>query len=506
MGCCKLVLYIFLFLCTIPVHAQLLPYQNTTVHYRIVGFKDKPQRPRVKSYILEVANGNVSAGPLFDDNIIFKKTSNKKEIIAEVPNWGTTYSWRINELYEDGILLYGEIWQFTTGIFPGIDSNSMRMRIIKDNEKYKNAYFILDSRRGIFDAKGQLIWYLPAIEGIVNEPMSVFRDMKETQDSTFTFLNTEDAIELTYQGKLLWRGPTTDPVGGPKKSKYHHEFTKINKNKYLLMTGKNCYFRKTGEEANPIIKTVSESEFQQNQNVLGYFQVQFSGLEMIDSNGNITWQWNAIDHFDIQKLYKRKAPYVNANLDMHGNSFHFDEKNQCIYVSFKTMNQIVKVHYPDGKVMATYDGSSDKKIKKNLFCHQHCCRINSLQELMVLNNNACDSLHMPSVVMMKPVGGNSGAFKQVWEMTLPTACPDSLSLKVKDKSHFGSIRELPDHNYFVSICGPFSDLYIINRKKEILWHAIVEKRNVATNSWESASTYRANIIWDKKALEALIWK
>jgi hypothetical protein len=112
---------------------------------------------------------------------------------------------------------------------------------------------------------------------------------------------------------------------------------------------------------------------------------------------------------------------------------------------------------------------------------------------------------MPSVVMMKPVG-NTGAVTKVWEMALPTACPDSLSLKIRDKSHFGTVTELPDHNYFVTISGPYSDMYIISRKKEILWHAIVEKYNIANNIWESASTYRASMIWDKKAMEALIWK
>lgn len=505
MGRIKFLLSLFLMLFTIVVHGQLYPYQNAILHYRVVGFKDKPIRPRVKSYILEVAKGDVQAGPLFDNNILFKQTSKQREIVAEVPEWGALYSWRINELYEDGVLLYGEIWKFNTGMFPGIDTNSMRMRIIKDNGKYKNAYFMVDSRRGIFNAKGQLIWILPSIDGLQSDKMTVFRDLKTTRDSTMTFINIEDAIELTYQGKILWKGPTTEAVGGPKKSKYHHELTKLNKNKYLVMTGKNCYFYKTDDVANPTIKQVSESDFMQNQNVNGYFQVQFSGLEMIDSNGNIVWQWNSIDHFDLQKLYTRKAPYANSNLDMHGNAFYFDEKNSCIYVSFKTMSQIVKVHYPDGKVMATYSGTSDKLLGKNMFCHQHCCRLNSNQEIMVLNNNACDSLHMPSVVMMKPVG-NTGAVTKVWEMVLPTACPDSLALKIRDKSHFGTVTELPDHNYFVTISGPYSDMYIISRKKEILWHAIVEKYNIANNIWESASTYRASMIWDKKAMEALIWK
>jgi hypothetical protein len=205
MGRFKFLLSLFLMLFTIVVHGQLLPNQNAILHYRVVGFKDKPLRPRVKSYILEVAKGDVEAGPMFDNNILFKQTSKQRDIVAEVPSWGARYSWRINELYEDGVLLYGEIWKFSTGMFPGIDSNSMRMSIIKGNEKYKNAYFMIDSRRGIFNAKGQLIWTLPYIEGLQSDKMTVFRDFKTTRDSTMTFINIDDAIELNYQGAILWK-------------------------------------------------------------------------------------------------------------------------------------------------------------------------------------------------------------------------------------------------------------------------------------------------------------
>ena len=142
--------------------------------------------------------------------------------------------------------------------------------------------------------------------------------------------------------------------------------------------------------------------------------------------------------------------------------------------------------------------------EKELFCYQHSCRRSRKGYLYLYDNNSCDSGAFPKILMIKEPSSDKEKAKIVWTYE----CRDEVKSEKKmtgDKfTTGGNVIELPDSSLFVSMCSGYSELFIVDPNKTILWSAIPEKWNHDENMWEATTQYRASMILARKDLEHLI--
>ena len=156
----KILCFLMLYLLLTPVlHAQLHPVEANFLNYRIIGFSF-PLLPNTTKYKLQVADGHYETDTDFEKNIILANDCNEGKVIAEVPYWGRQYTWRILCTSSDSKIVKGELHHFMTMIGPETDSNHVRLRIVQEAKKYKDAFVCVDGNKAIYDMKGKLVWFM----------------------------------------------------------------------------------------------------------------------------------------------------------------------------------------------------------------------------------------------------------------------------------------------------------------------------------------------------------
>jgi len=235
--------------------------------------------------------------------------------------------------------------------------------------------------------------------------------------------------------------------------------------------------------------------------------ITFGTIVEYDQNNAVVWAWRSSDYFRNADACFFKVP--QGVVDVHENAFFFDEKKKLIYVSFKGINRVLAVTYPEGKVSDVYGpiytpgGMSDANEHINtFFCGQHSCRISHDGHLYLFNNNNCRPGAWPTIVMLRQTGNK---MERVWEYECNI---DYVGIKFPKPYIFpigGNVFELPDGSFLVSMSGPTSCTFIVNKNKQILWSVVSEKRMGNANQWMPMISYRASMV-TRKELEQLIWK
>ncbi len=165
----------FLSLFTFVSGAQVLPGEGTNLHYRLVGFSAPDIRKSVE-YKLEIAEGYYNMPDSFTNKIVKTQLSKSQKFIAEVPWFGSEYTWRIISNDPKSSYAKSKLYHFKTGMSPYVDTQSMRLRIIKPATKFKDAFVFLDGNRTLYDIKGNAVWYLP--DNKINKQSDGVRDLK----------------------------------------------------------------------------------------------------------------------------------------------------------------------------------------------------------------------------------------------------------------------------------------------------------------------------------------
>jgi hypothetical protein len=178
-------------------------------------------------------------------------------------------------------------------------------------------------------------------------------------------------------------------------------------------------------------------------------------------------------------------------------------------VSFKKLNRILKISYPDGKVLAVYGDKYDEhgqKINKNsFFCAQHFCFPLQNGNLLVYNNNACHAGTTPQIIEFKEKESSGDNLEKVWEYNCDHndgAAPDNFVFSWESG---GNIWVLPDNSIFACMGGNYDKLLIIDKHKGVQWSALPETFNKKVNKWVPGIGYRAFFLGGRKELENLIW-
>src|ERR1700749_4896888 len=122
---CKTLKQLFLLLIiSVPLQlrAQIFPKEGSILNYRIVGFAFSASQTSGKEnkYKIEIAEGNHTNVDSFKKHIIKSLLTNKKKIIAEVPAFGSAYTWRITNDAHAISLKNEQLHHFRTDTFQGV--------------------------------------------------------------------------------------------------------------------------------------------------------------------------------------------------------------------------------------------------------------------------------------------------------------------------------------------------------------------------------------------------
>ena len=482
--------------------AQLLPKEGKTLNYRIIGFRTEGETIGA-SCDLEIAMGNHNSEGPFKENLIKTVKMTDGKVVAEVPSFGRQYTWRT--VMQDGAKKkYSAFHHFSTGFSPVIDTAQYRLRIIKPATKFRDAYVFLDGNRALYDMNGNPVWYLPDSDGANNN----VNDLKITPQGTITCLLDDNAHEVDFNGRLLWRAPDSAGVNGEKKERYNHQFSRLRDGNYMVIGSERAYIIRHMLPGGMKNRTVADSITKIPPDDSIREAAPYGTLIEYDQSGKVVWCWRCLSYFKDSGIGYR--PLYNGILEynLHQNAFYFDEKNKVIYLSLRIGSFILKIAYPDGKVLASY-GDSFKpgapEVRSGLFCGQHACNVDADGELYLLNNNAGDTLALPGIVVLDGVGTSNTKLEKKWEFTFPVESDIAKGASPRYFQTGGNVTELPDHSFFASLPTVDSKVFIVGRDKKILWEATPEKWVAESAAWMVCGQYRASIVCTRQELERLIW-
>jgi len=376
---CKTLVFLFFFFTIIgQVRSQILPKEGRALNYRLIGFSFPPEK-KESICCLEIAKGNFYTEDSFKKNIIKNLRFKGNKIIAEVPWFGSEYTWRVVYVDNEQKIKENVLHHFSTLFSPEIDTSNLCLRITQAAKKYKDAYVFLDDNKALYDMNGHAVWFLPG-ETFAQENV---RDLKETPFGTITFMlkDKEQIFEINYEGDILWQGPNTGIVSGNTTEHYHHEFTRLTNGHYMVL----------GNEM-PWEKPMFKSNTDTDTNVYHTSEPLPTIIEY-DSNGKVVWSWRSSGYFRTSDLINFNTKYftqkVPVDVDVHANSFYFDEKARTIYISCKDISRIIKLKYPEGTVLNMYGELFKRGVPEQfngLFCNQHSVKHSKNGYIYLLQN------------------------------------------------------------------------------------------------------------------------
>ncbi len=524
-----IVAVIFFSVCGYVAMAQVLPEEGSKLHYRVIRFSF-PWEKGMKTGSIEIAIGNYNNEDSFRQHIRQVITAQRGKVVGEVPAFGLQYTWRVNYTGEQGKRMYSKLYHFSTLTVPEVDTSAYRLRIIDAAKTYKDGYVFIDGHGVLYDMSGRPVWFIPDIDGSGYQNARV-RDLKVTPFGTITFLLSSKLYEINYQGKILWKGPSND-VSTNNSEQYHHEFTRLMNGHYMTLGNEQIRWSKKHKSSYRPEGATSES----NTEVVSETKdvTIFGTVVEYDSLGKEVWTWKSSAYFIGSDCEYYTPPNNKGVVDFHQNAFYFDEKDSVIYTSFRNISRILKIKYPEGKVLNSYGEVYQKDVPargNGLFCEQHACKSSPEGYLYLFNNNVCagvDSEVMPKVIMMRErdTGWGMESLEPVWEyecnlsgininprtnqvrerlqrnQTNARAIPNRI---VRRPTSGGNVLVMPDKSVFVAMNAQYGKVFIVNPAKEIMWSAVPEKYYPEQHLWFiTPGQYRASII-NSELMERLLW-
>ncbi len=484
-------------------YAQIYPHEQAELNFRLIGFRYRLEE-NARHVQLEIARGSLNTEDSFLFNICTTIECAADSVIAEVPEFGKNYTWRLR--YQTGVNQWerSPFHHFSTLSFSSVDTSKFRLRVTQTASAYKDAYVFLDGTAALCDMKGNPVWFLPEFSGGMNEQIT---DLKMTDAGTITYISGDKSIfEINFKGDILWKGPEN---GDPDRDRhYHHEFSRLRGGNLMALRTEPVEWtaNATNEKTAGLYK-LKVAKF--GVNSIDTHTFPFSLLTQYDRSGKITWEWSFLDYFNKSDLFKNCPPGLKNSFDAHPNSFYFDEKHHVIYLSLRNINRILEIDYPSGKVIHTYGEIFDhaKNSDKNIpeFRGQHSCKVTDGRVLYMYNNNVNDTNSHPEVLMYKLPEGSGKYLNEIWRYSFPLETLNGREFMSVGFTRGGNVEALSDSLVFVSMASPYSQMFILSKDKQIEWSAIAEVWNAVKKEWEMLPQYRVSIIPSRAQLEKMIW-
>lgn len=491
----------FIFSFPVLSQAKVSPANGSTLNYRIIAFKF-PVRKEATEYVVEIAEGKIISEKYFDKKVMKKADTKSNSVIVEVPSFGTSYTWRIVYRANNSVISTTGLFHFSTGQLP-VDSNFIkRIRVERKAQKHADGYFFVDGFNLMFDMDGKPVWYFPYADTLGME-----LDIKATDFGSISFLSKTIGYEVNYDGRVLWKATNKGHVDGQFYGKYaiHHELTKRSNGNFFGLTAQ--------------METPGNAPLKEGERKRFFPMLRTSKLAEFGKDGSIIWTWDCNNYVQQSDLNELQQQGQQAQLDLHENAFTFDEKNSVFYVGMSAINRIVKIQYPSGKVLNEYGNKVSVSKSENatigyvkqynrgelfnngIFSHQHALKSIDEKYIYIYNNNlhsetASEKVY-PEILKMKFDGDD---LEEVWRF-------ECRQFDVGDQSingGGGNLQILSDGSLFVSMCNPYSQLFIVDSNKSILWRAIAETYNQADKTWKTYNMYRASFV-TRQQLEKMIW-
>ncbi|NCX95558.1 MAG: hypothetical protein EBX41_03955 [Chitinophagia bacterium] len=470
------------------------PAYDCNVPGKLTGFKF-PNIPQADKIILSIHNYNIDSNGVFNyskaytiqsknkkkyvDNIIISPSSVKT--VVELPAFNMGYTWQVAYYKQGKVLSVSPILRFHVNLPPSFDTNRLRLRVLQRDTTMRNYYMLLDGNKALYNKRGELIWYLPSVEGIDNNAVMI-RDLKMSCFNSLTFLNGDNAYEIDYYGTLKWKAPYDSTRRPQRQENYHHDFTRLPNGNYMTMS--NDYITPPGDTAPKPYTTLME----------------------YNAAGKVVWQWHATAFYLNTPPYYPQRANGKREKTLHGNAFAFDAVHKYVYVSFKNSCIVAKIKYPEG-IVETEIGKKytpeDAYSDNDFFCEQHNINISPHGYLYMYNNNLCHNTQPPTIVFLRQSQPFSN-YEKIKELPVAVSNPMLPNPRRPELTQGGSVNEVFDDCYFVANCNPYTNLFIMDKQGKLLWNALPEYYDLATNKWLALPSYRAFIIPDKKTLYKLI--
>jgi hypothetical protein len=491
--------------------AQVVPAENSRFNYRLIGFYVPPEQLRGAARI-EIAKGTHQSHLTFKQQIVVVAPATTSKNTLKVPHFGSSYTWRI-VTKSKGKDILGDLHTFATLPNPDADTAEYKWIVSRKSPKLKDAYIFLDWKRGLYDLDGHLVWSIPR-ELLGAKGLNMTRDLKASPNSTITFMAGDRILDIDWTGLIVWTGPNSGVVSGDSSERYHHEFTKLKNGRYMVLGAEIVDLAADAKKIKDSllrigVPVVAPKPAHENPSMLEarLKRTQVGTIIEYDRSGAVVWSWHLYPWF--RKTYVTANPVFNSAVDLHENSFFFDEANSFVYVSLKNASEVLKISYPSGEVVATFGKSYRNGLldtTPSAFCAQHSVKRTSKGEIMLFNNNICSKNQPPSAVIFQDSLAPEGGVNVLWEFDCPVPQNAERNASTKElATSGGNVQELADGSFFISTCTPFGDMYVVDRNKHVLWQAEAKIWQASKSAWSPSSSYRATMI-TKQELERIIWK
>src|SRR4051812_23574242 len=108
-----------------PSLSQILPREGSGLNYRIIGVSFPAGK--ADKFKIEIAAGNFNSEDSFKKSIVFSATGKGGKVVAEVPSFGSQYTWRITSPSNEQHTGNNVFHHFSTLAAYNVDTGKMRL-------------------------------------------------------------------------------------------------------------------------------------------------------------------------------------------------------------------------------------------------------------------------------------------------------------------------------------------------------------------------------------------
>jgi len=467
---------IFSILSAVHLYAGLIhPIDGSQINYTYVMFQWEEVEGS-DEYQFELSTSDE-----FSSILIHSSTNQLYYIEEENINWESNYSWRVKPTNTDWIL-----GQFSTSESSVTFQNDDRpIEILAYNPSLASAGIIIfgsyyNNYSAAIDMDGNEIWNSGGINTYV------FFGIDENNNylgGKFlpNFNNSLIGCEFSLDNSIIWSEPINENMV-QNESFIQHEIIKLPNGNYMGFVpvieshpvptytdfpGRNNPF---SWEDDCELYIENSSDYDWKGEVI---------IEWDQNTGEIIWEWNVFDYFNIDDFDYMAGHWETAcnsadSYDwIHFNALLFDETENVLYVSSRHLDRITKIDYSSKNIIWNLGIpwlGDEVIVPDTLFSGQHGLQLLPNGNIVTLDNGILSqfintSLESPvSRAIEIQISENNGHFSAatIWSHTLPYDLYGALS---------GNVQKLNNGNYLINTIGNVDGAYSIEvtSNHEIAW-------------------------------------
>jgi hypothetical protein len=470
-------------------HAQLSPAPGAKLSYTQVMFEYE-HVSGADHYVLQLTEDTAGASFLhcLTDRVVPNTASRVDDL-----SFGRKYKWRYA-----GITGRDTVWRgpYTFEIERGLmqQLNLFSVAVTINDSSNARGLIIDDATSTISDRRGRTVWYMPrmnwqfvtskrsvtedSLMSVVQyiEIRPIIYDLRLTPWGTITYMTDSALVESDLNGKTLWTKKVIDQGPDLGEDNYNHVFMRSPDSHYWTI-GKQVWKKIPAEDTTRVDRYLRREFHGQ-----WYRRVEFGTVLEYDRTGQLVWSWNSRKYFDPDGS---AGPESSPELAAHINALSVDRTDSFVYVGFRDISRIIRIHKRSGRVVDSWGAKMPWGVgaMHHLDMHQqHDASILSDNTILVYNNNDYprqDSV--PSVLIFSPQ--DSGRI--VWKYNI------ALDHSLRRKSRTGgNADQLPGGD--ILVCTGTPNLILeVNRNKKVVWQAEVRAKDIPGYNY-SHRLYRAH--------------